>query len=307
MDIHQHQPVRCPFSGSLELFAYLGQLNPSPHNKSDKQTMPAASVAPQHDNPLLSSHAIIPSGWGPSFANPEILGEPLEVDFQLEDDSPRMDPRYTGSCDTKPEDPECVDPDILKRMEFEERAVWLGRWFALHYAPWVSDFNLKELGGYEMNEGTLRDSVVSPLPALCWTFRRFRLPDDEWRSPMFRSPVWYYLFYTETPLTPLEFRVGLRRFRSDIVSTLRAYAINIFGISDIRIIDDRRSSTQVAALIKDDAFLYAQGNARRMDRYLRSECILKGSPQDYPVQPTLNYSVGTLCCSDRSRCTQKPR
>lgn len=241
-----------------------------------------ASVPPQHKTPPPSSHAVIPSGWGPSFANPEILGEPLEADFQPEDDNPRMDPRYTGSCDNKPEDIECVDPEVPKKMELEERAVWLGRWFVLHYTPWVSEFDMKELGGYEMNKETLRDSVVGPLAALCWTFRRFRLPDDEWRSPTFCSPVQYSLFHTETPLMSLKFREGLKRSRSDIVATLHAHAIRIFGISNIAIIDDRNTSKEVAMLAENNEFLYAQGNARPMQRYLRSECILKGGPQSYP-------------------------
>ena len=265
--------------------------------------MSAPSIAPQHHTPFPPLGATIPSGWGPSFANPEILGEQPEADFQPEDNDPKMDPRYTGSCDHKPEDPECVDLDIVKKMEFEERAIWLGRWFALHYTPWVSEFDMKELAGYEMNEETLRDSLVGPLPALCWTFRRFRLPDDQWRSPMFHSPVRYSLFYAETPLIPPKFREGLKRFRSDIVSTLHNYAIRIFGISDITGFENRSNSMQVAALAKNNSFLHAQGDTRSMGRYLRSECILKGRPQAYPVQPTLNYSVGAPCYSVWSRRT----
>ena len=243
----------------------------------------AALVPPQHQTPPPSSHTI-PSGWGPSFANPEILGELPDDDLSLEDEdgNPRMDPRYTGNCDYKPEDPKCVDPTIIRKMELEERAVWLGRWFALHYAPWVSEFDMKELESYEMNKETLRDSLVGPLAALCWTFRRFRLPDDEWRSPTFCSPVQYSRCQTESPLTPFKFRVGLRRFRSDIVSTLQANALLIFDISDIKIIGDRSKSAEVDALVKDNEFLYAQGDARPMHRYLRSECLLKGSPKLIP-------------------------
>ena len=123
-----------------------------------------------------------------------------------------MDPRYTGSCDSKPEDLECLDPEIIKKMDFRERPIWLGRWFGLHYAPWVSEFNMKELSSYEMNKETSRDPMVGPLPALCWTFRRFRLPDHEWRSPAFRSLVRYSLSQTETLLMPFKFLEGLKRF-----------------------------------------------------------------------------------------------
>jgi hypothetical protein len=107
----------------------------------------------------------------------------------------KQDPRTTGRCDLGIEvDPACFDPEAVKEMEFEERAIWLGKWFALHYAAWVSEFDMKELENYEINVETLRDVVVGPLAMLCWTFRRFRLPDIEWRSPMFCSPVQYFLF-----------------------------------------------------------------------------------------------------------------
>ena len=176
------------------MFIHLPQSNPSPRTKSQKQTTSVASAAaPRQQTPLPPSR-VIPSSWGPSFANPEILGDPPEDDFQLEVDNPKLDSRYTGICDKEPEDPECLNSDVIKKMEFRQRAMWLGRWFGLHYAAWVEDFDMKELRSYEMNEETLRDSLVGPLAALCWTFRRFRLPDNEWRGPAFCSPVQYPLF-----------------------------------------------------------------------------------------------------------------
>jgi len=79
------------------------------------------------------------------------------------------------------------------------------------------------------------------------------------------------------PLMSFEFRLGLRRFRYEVVSTLRAHAIRVFGITDILTIDDRDASPQVTALGDDNAFLYAQGDADPMERYLRSDCIVKAS------------------------------
>lgn len=246
-------------------------------------------------------------GWGLPFANPEILGEPPEVDFQLDDDDPKLDPRYTGGADFKPEDPECFDPDVLKGIESEYLGTWLGKWFAHHYAAWVSKFYMTELKNYEINKETSRDSVTTPLPMLCWTFRRFRLQDTTWRDPLFGEAVRHYLFQTEKPLTSSKFRKGLKRFRSEVVSSLRACATSIFGISDIEDIEDRGASAQVAALCEENEFLYAQGNTVRINRYLRSECILKGCLIAYPVQQTLSHYIGAPCCSVGSRCTQRSR
>jgi len=72
-----------------------------------------------------------------------------------------------------------------------------------------------------------------------------------------------------------KFRLGLRRFCYEVVSTLRAHAIRIFGLTDILTIDDRDTSPQVIALCDGKAFLYAQGDADPMERYLRSDCIIK--------------------------------
>ena len=87
-------------------------------------------------------------------------------------------------------------------------------------------------------------------------------------------------------LTFFKFRLGLRRFRYEIVSTLRTHAIRIFGITDITTIDDRSISAEVAALHPNNNFLYAQGSSRPMARYLRSDCILKAGPSSYYVHQT---------------------
>ena len=79
-------------------------------------------------------------------------------------------------------------------MEFKERAIWLGKWFAHHYAAWVSEFDMKELENYEDNDQVVRDTKVGPLTMLSWTFRCFRLPENEWRSLAFCAPVWHSLF-----------------------------------------------------------------------------------------------------------------
>jgi len=55
-----------------------------------------------------------------------------------------MDPRYTGKSDNKLEAPECFDPEVVEGMEFEAWAIWLGKWFAHHYAAWISGFNIVE-------------------------------------------------------------------------------------------------------------------------------------------------------------------
>ena len=104
---------------------------------------------------------------------------------------------------------------------------------------------MKELENYEDNEQVVRDTKVGPLTMLSWTFRRFRLPENEWRSPAFCAPVWHSLFQSEISLTSLQFRLGLRRFRYEVVSTLRMHAIRIFSITDIMAIDNRDASAQV--------------------------------------------------------------
>lgn len=48
-------------------------------------------------------------------------------------------------------------------------------------------------------------------------------------------------------------------------------------------IDDRDESEQVAALHKEDSFLYAGGDSRRMERYLRSDCVVKVYPVSHYV------------------------
>lgn len=217
------QPVR--HSSHIETVISLTWL---PRTKPNKPT--TTTVAPQHETPLPPSCAI---PLGLSFANPEIFGEPPEADFQPEDADPKMDPRYTGKFEDKPEDPECLDPEVLEEMSAHARAVWLGRWFAQHYGPWVTELEMEGLATYELNPKTLRDSMVGPLPQLYWTFRRFCLPETVWRKPPFWCSVRCSVFQTESPLTPFKFRMGLKRFRSEVVSTLHTYATRIFGISDI--------------------------------------------------------------------------
>jgi len=127
------------------------------------------------------------------FANPEILGEPPEEEYHS--DGPgvtRAGPRYTGRCEQLDEPDDCFDPEAVKEMETNERAVWLGKWFGHHYAAWVSKFDMKELETYEWNVERMRDTAVSPVASLWWTFRRFRVLEEEWRSPLFHSAVQCY-------------------------------------------------------------------------------------------------------------------
>ena len=115
-------------------------------------------------------------------------------------DSPQVDPedpenlkldsRYAGDWNLTIEDPECFNPDIVKQMEFEDRAIWLGKWFAHHYAPWVMEIYLREMQTYKADKGDPhQDSVVAPVKMLHHTFYRFQVPENEWRSPSFCSPV----------------------------------------------------------------------------------------------------------------------
>ena len=123
-----------------------------------------------------------------------------------------MDPRYTGYGDPTFEANDCVDPDVVKEMEIEEQAIWLGKWFGHHYAAWVSGFNMKELETYETNMANAmkRDMLVDPVPSLWWTFHRFWIPEDEWRSPLFHPPVQYYsLLELRFPSRPLSFGLAL--------------------------------------------------------------------------------------------------
>ena len=83
-----------------------------------------------------------------------------------------MDPCYTGDCERGLEVECCVDPEVIKEMETNECAIWLGKWFAHHYAPWVSEFNMKELETYNIPDAdsVIRENCVGPLPQLMWTF-----------------------------------------------------------------------------------------------------------------------------------------
>ena len=62
-------------------------------------------------------------------------------------------------------------------------------------------------------------------------------------------------------------------------------------------IDDRNTSAQVAALHAQNKFLYAEGNSRSMEWYLRSDCILKVSLLAHCIFQTLSHSPGPSCCS----------
>lgn len=77
---------------------------------------------------------------------------------------------------------------------------------------------------------------------------------------------------------------GARAFRSEIVGVLKTNALAIFGITDIPAgdffdNDTRDQSRQLAALRRGNTFLYATEEALpqgdRMDRYLRSECLVR--------------------------------
>src|SRR5882757_8554239 len=182
----------------------LGQQNSS-RTKSGKQkdspTTPATLQSQfAHPNP---PHTPYPK----KFANPEILGEPLEAGFHNEDpENMRLDTHYAGVCEYGLEDEDCPDPDVIKEMVLEERATWLGKWFGHHYAAWVSEFDMKELETYESHfENILRDSVVGPLPSLMWTFYRFRVPEDEYRDPLFHSPVSMASLSQKSPSRPSSF------------------------------------------------------------------------------------------------------
>ena len=63
----------------------------------------------------------------------------------------------TGDCERGLEVEHCMDPEVIKEMETDEHAIWLGKWFAHHYALWVSEFNMKELETYDIPD---RDSLI---------------------------------------------------------------------------------------------------------------------------------------------------
>ena len=77
-------------------------------------------------------------------------------------------------------------------------------------------------------------------------------------------------------LISFKFWLGLRRFRYKVVLTLHTHTIRIFSITDVPTIDNCDTSPQIAALGDKNVFLYAQGDAGPMERYLRSDCIVKG-------------------------------
>lgn len=85
----------------------------------------------------------------------------------------------------------------------------------------------------------------------------------------------FFIHFERTSLIPLKFRLGLRRFRSEVVSTIHTYAVHIFGITNIATIDDCNKSTQVAALCPNNKFLYKHGNVSSMENFMRSDCIIR--------------------------------
>ena len=183
----------------MTTLAYPDQPGPSRHvccayhAGPSKQATAAATLdtSLHEETPIHPPTHIVPQEWRLLFANPEILGEPPEIQFCNEDgDNPKVDPHYTGGCEQGNEDQACFDPEVIKNMEFEDWAIWLGKWFAHRYTAWVLEFDMKELENYDINvELALRDSVVGLLLMLCWTFRHFRLPEYEWRNTAFSSLV----------------------------------------------------------------------------------------------------------------------
>ena len=168
------------------------QPTPGPSRTKSSQRMATSTST---STLMASTHQTHPSAPQPHLRllNPEILEAKKEVPYNSENEE--TDPRYTGDCERGLEVERCVDPEVIKEMETDERAIWLGKWFAHHYAPWVSEFNMKELETYTIPDADtlIRDDCVGPLPQLLWTFCRFRISDDEWRSPSFCSPVRYVL------------------------------------------------------------------------------------------------------------------
>jgi hypothetical protein len=178
---------------------------------------------------------------------------------------------------------EVHDPNAIKSMASEERAMWLGKWFALHYAAWVSEFHMKELETYQRGPGgDMRDMVTTPLPSLLHTFERFRIPEEEWRSPLFCSPVQFFPDQVNIPDTS-KFREGLRRFRNEVISTIHTHAIRIFGITDVMTIDHRERSNQVAALHPLDKFLYQHGDVDDLEQFMRSDCVIRASHYSFEL------------------------
>ncbi|KAF9787453.1 hypothetical protein BJ322DRAFT_724064 [Thelephora terrestris] len=234
---------------------------PSHHPNTSTRVAPATTSAATQSPQRAHRRGPFRLGNCPPFPNPEVLGDTPEPEYEPE--GIEADPQYTGGCEKELENNDCSDPDEINKMEFEDRAIWLGKWFAHHYAAWVEDFEMKELQSYPTSSsvGIQRAINVGPLPMLECTFARFRLLEDEWRSPSFCSP----------------FRLGLRRFRNEVVSTVRMHAIRIFGITDIVTIDHRDESQQVTALYTDNKFLYEHGNTGSIGDFMRSDCLVKES------------------------------
>lgn len=167
----------------------MGQQTLPRHGGPSEQTTAAGPSAPSQQKTHRPPTRYAPQ-QGLAFVNPEFLGDTSEPESDHEDaENVKTATRYTGRSDQIAEDPECSDPEAIKGMQFSDRAMWLGKWFAHHYAAWVSEFDMKELETYERNEQTIRDAGVSPVAMLWWTFRRFRIPEVEWRNPVFCSPV----------------------------------------------------------------------------------------------------------------------
>ena len=82
-----------------------------------------------------------------------------------------------------------LDPSTIDEMEIKEQAVWLGKWFGLQFLAWVSKFSMRDLETYDGDSQIGQDVLVGPVPSLWWTFTRFQVSEDVWRSPSFHVPV----------------------------------------------------------------------------------------------------------------------
>ena len=167
-----------PFSGKIFLtwFTHLDQSKSPFCAGPNKQTM--------------SKGAVPASPWhyhGPTSVNPEILGDPPEADFCNEDgENMKADPHFTGCCSPMLKNSPC-DPEVIKETEFEEWAIWLGKWFVHHYAAWVLKFDMKELETSKNNEEWKCDLVVGLVEALHWTLCHFLIPENKWQMSEIRS------------------------------------------------------------------------------------------------------------------------
>ena len=102
---------------------------------------PQSQQIQQDPQPTLSSKKFLP------FPNPEILGEQLEDDFNEGDskNSAKVDPCYARCCKIRAKFSKYYNPDAIKELGLKDQAIWLGKWFAHHYAAWVLESEMREL------------------------------------------------------------------------------------------------------------------------------------------------------------------